>query len=226
MKFSEKVSKDMTRPEFKLVSQMLYGILTAQSCHISKIARALEEKTSLKKVIDRLSRNLSEFKNSERLFGNYIKSAKQVLKDNSILVVDGSDIIKPCSEKMECLCRVRDGSTGEYGNGYFTLGVTALTPEHKMPIPVYNRIYSSIEKSFNSEDEEILNCLKMLSKNFKKSNIRAFDRGYDCNTYYDYLIKNEEKFIIRAKKNRDVLYHGKRINILALAKTHKGKYGF
>lgn len=224
LKFSEKVSKELSRPEFKLVSQMFYGILTAQSCHLSKIARALDEKTSVKKVIDRLSRNLREFENSEMLFGNYIKSVKPLFKDNSILVIDGSDITKPCSVKMESICKVRDGSTGEYGNGYFTLGVTALTPEYKMPIPVYNRIYSSTDKDFVSEDVEIVNCLKMLSQNFKKSNIRAFDRGYDCNTYYDFLIKNEEKFIIRAKKNRDVLYRGQKINILALAKTRKGKY--
>lgn len=204
---------------------MLYGILTAQSCHLSKIARALDEKTSLKKVIDRLSRNLNDYENSENIFLSYINAVKPLLKDNSILVVDGSDIVKPCSEKMECLCKVRDGSTGKYGNGYFTLGVTALTPKHKMSLPVYSRIYTSTEQSFVSEDEETLNCLKMLSNNFKKGNIRAFDRGYDCNTYYDYLIKNEEKFIIRAKKNRDVLYNGERINIMDLANTRKGKYG-
>ena len=67
--------------------------------------------------------------------------------------------------------------------------------------------------------------MKFLGKHFKKSHIRAFDRGYDANIYYEHLINNGEKFVIRAKKNRDVLYNGKRINILTLAGRFKGKYG-
>jgi len=76
LKFSEKISKGLSRPEFKFASQMLYGILTAQSCHLSKIARALDEKTSLKKVIDRLSRNLNDYENSENIFSSYINAVK------------------------------------------------------------------------------------------------------------------------------------------------------
>lgn len=224
LKFSEKISKELTRPEFKLVSQMLYGILNSQSCHLSKIARALNEDISLKKVIDRLSRNLLSFKNSDNLIEGYVKAVKPQTNKNSILIIDGSDIIKPYSTKMENLSRVRDGSTGEYGNGYHTLGVAALTQEKKMPIIVYSKIYSSTEEAFVSEDDEVLTALEFLGKQFNKSNIRAFDRGYDNNTYYEYLIKNNEKFIIRAKKNRDVIYKGERINILDLAKRFKGKY--
>ena len=36
--------------------------------------------------------------------------------------------------------------------GYHTLGITALTSEKKLPIPVYTRIYSAEEKGFISED--------------------------------------------------------------------------
>jgi len=224
LKFSEKISKGLSRPEFKFVSQMLYGTLNSQSCHLSKIARALDEDIRLKKIIDRLSHNLLSFKNSDVLIEGYLRAVKSQINKNSILIIDGSDIIKPCSTKMESLSLVRDGSTGKYGNGYHTLGVTALTPEKKMPISVYTKIYSSTEKTFVSEDNEVLNALKFLGKHFKKSNIRAFDRGYDNNTYFEYLIKNGEKFIIRAKKNRNVIYKGEKINILELAKRFKGKY--
>lgn len=140
------------------------------------------------------------------------------------MVVDDSDITKPCSPKMEGIATVRDGSTGELGEGYHTVGVTALSPEKKQPLPVYTRVYSSVEEGFVSAVDETLNALKFLGKRFKKSNIRAFDRGYDNNTYYEYLIDNKEKFIIRAKKNRDVFYKGERINILELANKFKGKY--
>lgn len=224
LKFSEKITKGLSRPTFKFVSQMIYGILSCQSCHLSKIARVLNEDISLKKTIDRLSCNLSRFEQGKRLLEGYVNKSKNIFTDRTILLIDGSDITKPCSPKMECISRVRDGSTGGYGNGYYTLGVIALTPEKKMPIGVYTSVYSCLEKGFVSEDNEVLKALGFLRRNFKRSNIRAFDRGYDANVYYEDLIKNKEKFIIRAKKNRDVIYKDKRINILALAKRFKGKY--
>ena len=183
-----------------------------------------EEKISLKKTIDRLTANLSAFEDGESLFENYLRKVKSCVSDKTILIVDGSDITKPCSPAMEHIGRVRDGSTGEYGEGYHTLAITALTPEKKQPIGVYTRVYSASEKDFISEDAEVLKALKFLGKHFHKSNIRAFDRGYDANVYYEHLIDNSEKFVIRAKKNRDVLYNGKRINILTLAERFKGKY--
>jgi len=224
LKFSEKISRRLSRPDFKFVAQMIYGMLTAQSCHLSKIARVLDERISLKKTIDRLSRNLASFELEEELLEDYLEKNMSNFSDKTILIIDGSDITKPCSYKLEGLGEVRDGSTGEIGIGYHTLGVTALTPEKKMPVGVYTRVYSATEPDFVSEDDEVLKALKFLGKHFKKSNIRAFDRGYDANVYYEYLTKNKEKFVIRAKKNRDVIYKGERINILKLANKFKGKY--
>jgi hypothetical protein len=222
--FTENICKELTRPEFKFISQMIYGMLSAQSCHLSKIARKLDEKTSIKKIIDRLSHNLKEFDGGERLFGNYIRKIKSVISDRTIFIIDNGDITKPCSPKLEGIATVRDGSTGEYGQGYHTLEVTALTPEKKMPVSVYTRVYSAEENGFISEDNEVLKSLNFLSKHFKKNNIRALDRGYDANIYYERLIDKQEKFVIRSKKNRNVDYKGKRINIYELAKRFKGKY--
>ena len=103
LKFTEKISKRLSRPDFKFTSQMIYGMLTSQSCHLSKIARVLNEKISLKKTIDRLSRNLSEFDADEKLLEDYIEKNKNNFTERTILIIDGSDITKPCSPKMECI---------------------------------------------------------------------------------------------------------------------------
>jgi len=203
---------------------MIYGMLAAQSCHLSKIARSLDEGISLKKTIDRLSRNLSEFRDRDKLLEDNVRKLKGCLSDKTVLIVDGGDITKPCSPKMQYIGRVRDGSTGEYGDGYHTLSITALTPEKKMPICVYSTVYSASEPGFISEDNEVLNALKFIGRHFKKCCIRALDRGYDANIYYEHLIRHKENFIVRAKKNRDVIYKGKRINILEVSKCFKGKY--
>jgi len=224
LRFSEKISNGLTRPDFKFVSQMIYGVLCSQSCHLSKIARTLDETISLKKTIERLSRNLSEFTAGMKLFANYIKKVKNCITDRSILIIDDGDITKPCSFKLEGLGIVRDGSTGEFGTGYHMLDITALTPEQKAPIGIYSRVYSTSEKGFVSATAETLTALKFLRKHFKKTNIRAFDRGFDTNDFYEDLIDHCENFVIRAKKNRSVIYKGETINIMTLAQRFKGKY--
>ena len=203
----------------KFVCDMVYGILASKSSLLSEIGRNLNEKISLRKTITRLSRNLNDFNDGEELFGEYLNSIKNRYNDKSVLIIDGSDIVKPASTKLESLCEVRDGSTGEIGIGYHTLGAAILS-DRKLPYGIYSRIYSSKETDFVSEDNENLKCFEFLSKHFSKSNIRTMDRGFDCNKYYEYFIKNNEKFIIGAKKNRN----NKTVNILELAKQFKGKY--
>lgn len=223
LKYSEKVSKKFSRPVMKFICNMIYGILAAKSCLLSEIGRNLNEKIPLRKTVSRLSRNLNDFNSGEELFEEYLKAIKNRYNDKSILIIDGSDITKPASTDLEALCEVRDGSTGEIGIGYHTLGAAVLS-DRKLPYGVYSRIYSSSEKGFVSEDNENLKCFEFLSKHFSKSNIRTMDRGFDCNKYYEYFINRKEKFVIRAKKNRNVIYNGKTVNILELAKQFKGKY--
>lgn len=222
--FSKKVCKGCSKPTTKFVSQMMFGTLECQKVHLSKIARSLKENVSLKKTIERLSRNLANMTDGKVIFNNYIKDVKKDINDRSILVIDGSEVVKPASKTMEKICNVRDGSTGDIRQGYGMLEMMALSSKHKMPLPVYTKIYSTKEEGYISEDDEVLKGLKYLSDNFSKKGIRAMDRGYDANIYYEYFLKRNESFVIRAKKNRNVEYKGKTQNIMEVAKRHKGKY--
>ncbi len=224
LNFSKKICKGLTRPEFKFITDMLYGMLESNSCHLSKISRALGESIALKKTIERLSRNLSELDDAGKMFSNYIKIVQKDTNDKTIFVIDESDVSKPYSVALEALSKVRDGSTGEITKGYHLLEMTALMPKHKMPVPVYERVYTSVEDNFESQPTEVLEGLKTLTKTFGKKGIRALDRGYDSLEFYKYFLTNSEKFIIRAKRNRNVVYHGETMNILDVANKYKGKF--
>ena len=224
LRFSETISAGLTRPEFKLISQMLYGLLCSQSCHLSKIARSLNEDVLLKKTIERLSRNLARFADGAKLMDNYVKRVKRGLNDKAILIIDDGDITKPCSKKMEGLRIVHDGSTGTNRPGYHMLDVTALSPEHKAPIAVYSRVFSAGEEAFVSATEETLKVLRFLRKHFKRNNVRAFDRGFDANIFFEDMIDHGEKFVIRVNLNRNVIYNGETVKITTLADRFKGKY--
>jgi hypothetical protein len=223
--FSEKISNGLKRPESKFVTQMLYGILAGNKVHLSEIARSLNENITLKKTIDRLSRNLFHFSEKDTVMDNYISEVKkQINEDQAVIVIDNSDITKPCSPKMEAISDVHDGSTGEIRKGYFTVEAAVLSQDKKMPMPVYEKVFSSAEDGFVSMTHENLCCLKSLSAHFEKNCVRTLDRGFDANDYYRYFLKHDEKFVIRAKKNRNVIYRKKTQNIMDVAKLYKGNY--
>ena len=203
---------------------MIYGILAGNKVHLSEIARSLNETIPLNKTIWRLSRNLSAFEEKEAVMENYISMVKkQIDEDNAVIVIDNSDITKPCSPKMEAISDVRDGSTGEIKKGYCTIEAAVLSEGKKMPLPVYEKVFSA-EEGFISETHENLCCLQSLSARFSKTCVRTLDRGFDGNEYYKYFLKNHESFVIRAKKNRNVIYNGKTQNIMDVANKYKGNY--
>lgn len=184
---------------------MIYGILAGNKLHLSEIARSLKEEVTLKKTMDRLSRNLNAFQEKQPLMQNYLTLVKQHIKDDyAVIVIDNSDIAKPASRKLEALSEIRDGSTGEITQGYLTIEAAVLSESGKMPLPVYEKVFSAAENGFVSETHENLCCLKFLSGNFSRKCIRTLDRGFDANDYYRYFLKRSERFVIRAKKNRNV----------------------
>ena len=223
LRFCKRICKGLGRPAEKLVTNILYGIAASNSCHLTEIARALDEEITLKKTVDRLSRGLGRFCEYAVLHKNYLKSVGGHIDDTTIFPIDLSDIAKPYSVAMEALHKVHDGSTGEIVPGYMTLEITALTHKTKTPLPLYERVYSAAENEFVSEGEEILNGLRFLSKQFGHGGIRVMDRAFDANAYIRYFVKEKERFIIRVKKNRIVRHAGKSIGIEELAGRYKGK---
>jgi len=222
--FCEKLSNGFHRPAQKFITDMVYGLLSGKSCYLTEIARKLNEDIALDKTVERLSRNLMNFDGSEKLRENYFNTVKKHFDDSTVLIIDDGDVAKKNSSKLEGLCKVRDGSTGEIADGYWSAGVSALAAEHKQPIPIYSRIYSSVEEGYISNNAETLRSLEYISSHFPKTNIRALDAGYDAGYIFDYFIPLEESFIVRTYGNRNCVYRGKKILISKLAKQFKGKY--
>lgn len=72
----------------------------------------------------------------------------------------------------------------------------------KMPLPVYEKVFSVPEKGFLSETDENLKCLHYLSANFKKTCIRTLGRGFDVKDYYRYFLKRDEKIYNTCKEKQ------------------------
>ena len=165
--FCQKISGNLKRPQKKFVQQMIYGILAGNKLHLSEIARSLKEDITLKKTIDRLSGNLNEFEDEQLIMKDYLSLVKQHVKDDyAVIIIDNSDIARPASRKLEALSDIRDGSTGEITKGYLTIEAAVLSQEGKMPVPVYEKVFSASEAGFVSETYENLCCLESFTRHF------------------------------------------------------------
>ncbi|MFH1314248.1 MAG: transposase, partial [Candidatus Eisenbacteria bacterium] len=111
----------MTKPARRFVVETVYGIQARQSVLLSEIGRALNESISLKKTETRLSNELKRSGLGAHLLKRLLMKASGRIKEDTLLVLDLSDIAKRYARGMEYLTQVRDGSTGEITSGYWLL---------------------------------------------------------------------------------------------------------
>ena len=230
--FSKNLSIDLSKPNRKFVLNLIYGLICSSSSYLSEIARSLKENITLKKTIERLSNNLTNFNKEKRdyVWNNYVDKIKDKIDDNTVFCFDPGDLGKKNSKKLENLDLIKDGSTGEYINGYKMIEVAALTRREKLPIPVYSSLYSTKDEDFISENDECLTALKYIRNKFGNMGIYALDRGFDDEKYFKYFSNNDLSFVIRmtVKRNITVCKSGKTRNIkkVAISKKCKTQYSY
>jgi hypothetical protein len=206
--FSEKISVGFKKTTRRFVRDFVYGIIASKQCMLTEIGRALKEDIELNKTVERLGRNLSRFDKKTELTENYLKAIRPSLGDDTMLIMDGSDVTKPCSPKMEAIGSVYDASKGVFGNGYWTMGAVALTSEHDAPIPVYEKLYPCKKEGGKGAKVEAATALEFLRKHFDSKIPRIFDRGFDSGDLLKDLCERDEKFIIRVNQNRKAVHNG------------------
>ena len=74
--------------------------------------------------------------------------ASSRVKEETLLVLDISDIAEKYAERMEYLAMVHDGSEGTLANGYWTLSVIGAEVDESAFTPSYNRLYSQAGPDF------------------------------------------------------------------------------
>ena len=224
--FCEKLSDGLTRPMMKFLAQMLYGLLAAQSIMLSDISRELKEESLLSKTEDRLSRNLKGFSQDIAcVWDNYLKEVKPLVDDDTIFCLDPGDICKKYSRHQEGLGWIEDGSTHKPSLGWQLIGITALTHGKKLPVPVYTELLSSTDPMEDTLTEGIVSAIKSIQRTFDgPKGAIAMDKGMDTNAIYGCCFDTKQRFIIRAKVNRNLIIDGATINITKVAGLVKGKY--
>lgn len=208
-RFSGDLSKGLCLPAQRFVSEMVYGIQASQSVMLTEIGRTLEERTSLHKTEERLSRNLQRKALEETVRHNVLEMAASHIGADTLLVLDPSDISKKYAKKMEFLGTVHDGSAHDLAQGYWTLHVIGTEVGSKRIIPLYQRLYSANAPGFESENEEILRAVDTVRMHVGGRGIWVVDRGGDRINLFGPLLERRARFLVRLVGNRHVVYNGK-----------------
>lgn len=231
MIFANKLTQGLSKPNAKFVKNMIYGISKNQSCLISNIARALDEKIKLANTVDRLSSQISAFSKDDlkTISDNYYSIIKKCIPDEPIINLDNSEIVKRYAKKLENLDKIVDASSVKKADvqpGYHVCEASIVTKNEKQPLSLYSHIYSTKSAGFKSINDETLKSIKSIKEYITDRCTFVMDRGYDADVFYNYFLKtneNKDDFIIRLKGNRNMLFKGKSKKVEEIAKTRKGK---
>lgn len=118
-----------------------------------------------------------------------------------IVVLDGSDLRKPHSQRLEYLDTVRD-LTGKPVSGYHTLNAIALTPDGHQTL-MYHTTYSVQVPGFLSENAVVLQALSDITHTLRDAGVLrlifVLDRGFDDLKCIRHLRTLRVDFVIRAR---------------------------
>lgn len=211
-RFSGKLCVGRPKVCKRFVSEMVYGMSAKGSVRLSEVARALDERIAVKKTINRLSRQLGREGLGEGLTEAVIKDGASLVGEETLLILDISEVTKKHAKKMEYLALVRDGSDGgKLEKGYWTCNVTGVEGGESEITPLYHVLYSAEAPDFVSENRELRTAISTVSRHTGKRGIWVIDRGGDRGNLYEFLLSEGKRFIIRLRGDRNLLYRGREV---------------
>ena len=223
--FSKKMSRGLSKPNKKFLADMIYGISASKDIKISKIAKQLHEDIKLDNTIERLCLHLNSFEDNKKVNENYYKYVRGMISEYPVGIFDDNDITKVYGKKFEDMDLVKDASDPKesYKPGYHMCNAVVLTKNMKQPAPVYSRIYSSKSKDFESINTETYKSIDAFRECVGRKSLMVFDRGYDDNKLFNYVLSGGDDLLVRIKGNRTFIFKGKKKKIEESYNSHKGK---
>lgn len=218
-RFSGELSKNLDKTCQRFIRECIYGILSQESVMLTEIGRSLNSLISLKKIEERFCRQLAKPEIQQALHDQIARHASNQITEDSLLILDISDVKKKYAQSMEYLATVRDGSSenGELVNGYWTVNVIATQVNSQHLIPVYHGLYSQNAPGFESENDEILDAIDLISHHASNRGTWVIDRGGDRDTIFLPLLRKKRQFIIRLVGTRHLITGNKAVSALSLA---------
>ena len=200
--FLGRISPRFRKPTAKFVGDMVYGLVARGDVKLSSVVRALDERTSPKKVEDRLSRMLASEGLAAGLHDAIAAEGARRIRRDTIVVIDPSDVRKPYARKMEYLAKVWDGSRGDVGENLGCHGCMAVACESggRRPVPLHLRLWSADAPGFRSGNDEVEKVVDAITAHAGTRGVYVYDRGGDGIGPCRLFLRKGLDFIVRLKE--------------------------
>ena len=223
--FSGELCKGMGVVAKRFTEEAVFGISSSGSVRLTEIGRALEENIPLHATHKRLSRNLADEGLEHDVGSNVLKLGSKRINDNTLLIVDPSDIQKKYAKKMQYLAKVRDGSEDTIGKGYWLCEVVGCEVGSNEITPLAQELWSQDAPDFISDNDQILSLVKRVRQSTEGRGIIVYDRGSDRRRLLVPWTQDDTfRYLVRQRGDRHLLYKQKFRSCLDLATFCKTPY--
>lgn len=172
--------------------EIVTGVLASKSCNLTEIARSLKEDIAIKDTLKRIRRNVHDHPEILELSNYYnINKWKDKVREETIIALDAGDICHHFGNNFENHCRLRDGSKGSTGNGYYLNQISCYNPSERITFPMYLDMYSSEEQSFKSMNTESMKAVENFVSAAGPKGLWVLDRGYDGGIMLNYFLNKD-----------------------------------
>ncbi len=188
---------------------MIYGIQTSQDVKLSASGRALNEPLALQKTTERFSRHLKAPGMAQVLNEQSVALAAARVRQETLMVIDPTDVRKTYAEHRPYLATVRDGSSGQLVPGYWACVAIACDPDKRRVSPLHQRLWSAEAPDFSSENEQLLQVIDTLRGPTQGRGMFVMDRGGDRLKLFKPLLDRKLRFIFRLVGDWNMVYRGR-----------------
>lgn len=191
----------LTKPQLKTVKTVVRWIRKKATTIIAKMHE--HENMETKKFIEKTSHHLWNIDLIEVVEKKSLMCVKKAIENAKEIFIsyDESDIFKPDAKHMPWLSRIRDWSTWLLGNWYVFRWVNVNG------ISLFSHLEVADEEMTDKKRTEktIITIRKVRATLWNCNWIYIIDRAWDSIDLIDDLLENNNRFIIRMKKNRNVI---------------------
>jgi hypothetical protein len=204
--FLQPIGENLNKPQKKFLRDGLVGLLRAGRPVVCRMARKLPARgTQFLSRLDRLEAHLNASDDLDAKVKATLPNLwLPMVRDDTPIILDLSDIAKPLAKNMDYLATVRDGSTGQLVNGYWLVELYASV-SRKNPVPILMEPFSHEQPSCPGQNPIILDAVHWVFELTEQRGVLVMDRGGDARTLLEDWIDHDYRFVVRMRGDRDLL---------------------
>jgi len=208
--FLHRINAHLTKPGKKFLRDALVGLIRAGRPIVCQMARHLpNQRVQYAMRVKRLDEHLV----NPGDFDQRIKEALpglwlSMIREDTPIIMDLSDLAKPLARKMDYLATVRDGSTGQLVNGYWLVEIYASVGP-KNPVPILLEPFSHEQPLCRGQNPVVIDAVRRIFAITSNRGVLVIDRGGDAIALFSDWLDHSIRFVVRLRGDRNLLgfYH-------------------